>query len=165
MKRLTIIVPLLLVLFANRASSQATCTLDCCNECFPYWFCTSDSTPQLLMCSNSPFEMGHPALSFIPSCVTVDAMPSQAIWQPNGPPPSEPYLLSNAALGNDSKNEEAGAATQRDTDLTLFITPPGQPPVPPVSPRDESAGKHLRGRSIPRRAFSSYSGVDIRTLC
>jgi hypothetical protein len=81
MKRLMIIVPLLSILVANRASAQATCSLDCCNECFPYYFCT-DSGTQYIMCSNSPHESGHPTMSFIPSCVTVSAMPAQAIWQP-----------------------------------------------------------------------------------
>jgi Secretion system C-terminal sorting domain len=80
MKRFIAIVPILLMLVTECVFAQATCTLDCCNECFPYYFCVGDT--QLLMCSNSPLESGHPAMSFIPSCVTVDAMPAQGLWQP-----------------------------------------------------------------------------------
>ena len=81
MKRLIVIVPLLLIPISNRAFAQATCTLDCCNECFVYYFCT-DSGTQYYMCSNSPHEDGSPTMSFIPSCVTVDNVPSQGIYQP-----------------------------------------------------------------------------------
>jgi hypothetical protein len=39
------------------------------------------------MCSNSPHEDGNPAMSWIPSCVEVDAMVPQGIWQPQTPVP------------------------------------------------------------------------------
>ncbi len=115
MKRFVAIVPLLLILVSGNAFAQATCSLDCCNECFPYYFCVGDT--QLSMCSNSPLESGHPAMSFIPSCVTVDAMPAQGIWQPQTFVPVFTETLPNRTTVWDN---------YRDSCLTdsTFLQPP-----------------------------------------
>jgi hypothetical protein len=145
MKRFIVIVPLLLVLTSASAFAQATCTIDCCNQCFPYNFCTGDST-EFVMCSNAPNEDGTPAKSWIPSCVEVDVMRPQGIWMPQtavpdftemppnrwsiflayesssyGPPPwTEPYDPDSDFWSDDTLAYAVGWA-QWDLDSATFL--------------------------------------------
>src|ERR1700733_8004923 len=133
MKKLYLIIAILLVSGVSRA--QTLCD-SCCAESFPYTFCGL-TAGEFVQCSSNPnAELdGVPVKSFIPSCVTVDPMPANVIWQPIGPPPAPETLLSNSALGSDT-NKEAGAATQFDADQTSFFLIPPQAPTPPVEPSE-----------------------------
>jgi hypothetical protein len=133
MKRFIAIVPLLMFLVTQNAFAQATCTIDCCNQCFPYYFCVGDS--QILQCSNAPNEDGMPAKSWIPSCVEVDAMRPQGIWMPHTAPPQAasevPIDRSNPFYWEYGD----GALAQQYWDTILFDE--GLPPVPP--PYDDTS--------------------------
>ncbi len=103
----------------------------CCKESFPYEFCDATGAGVFVACSSNPNADGKAVKAFIPSCVIVDPMPGNAIWQPNGPPAGPAGLLGDDDL-NDNPNEEAGAAAQQSSDAKLFNQlPTGQPPLDP----------------------------------
>ena len=129
MKQWYLILAILLVSGVSRA--QSICD-SCCAESFPYTFCSALGGYQYTACSSNPNADGTPVKSFIPTCVNVGTMPSNALWQPNGPPPAPATLLSNSDLDNDA-NEEAGASAQFDTDQTLYSQFPAEAPVPPTA--------------------------------
>ncbi len=165
MKQLYFIIVLLLVSGVSRA--QTICD-SCCAESFPYTFCSLLGNSQFTQCSSNPNADGNPVKSFIPSCVIVDPMRPDALWQPKGPPPTPASLLSNDALDNDT-DKESGASTQFDADQTLFLQIPPQPPSPPTdpgeTPPENTCGDdpYPLGLSVPSREsiFERYVDDDI----
>ncbi len=130
MKKIYLLIGFLTV--ANVGWAQQQCD-SCCQQSFPYEFCNPTDGSIFVKCSTNPNDdtvNGAPAKAFIPSCVIVDPMPDNVVWQPIGPSPQPGALLSDDDLDNNS-NEEAGAAVQQASDSILFGEYPGQPPVDP----------------------------------
>ncbi len=121
---------------ARMGWSQAPCNIPCCQQSFPYEFCDKNGNVTV-HCSTNPNDdpaNGMPAKAFIPSCVNVDQMPDNALWQPTKAPPQPAVYVGDNAFDQSNQfvgDEESGAQAQQESDETLFDQIPSQQPVDP----------------------------------